>query len=130
MLKPELTPPTHLPADPASDTVILDLSSGPIGNIQHLSHCDIYLPMSFDHMFVGKGLNGGDVAISSLDRLNAALWEVCDLWGKDRMTMGSQRTDQPASGAPLEEAALHGLARYANLTDEALARRLPLIKDY
>ncbi|RYG26561.1 hypothetical protein EON82_02810 [bacterium] len=90
----------------------------------------MWIPGRFEAIHAVDWVEGGTMPIGSVGHLNAAIDQVCALWGKDRASFRDMPTDQPDADAPLDEAALHGLAVYSRLAEDARERRLPLILDF
>ena len=97
--------------------------------VKLLNQCETFVPGSFQATVVAQDFRGARVEITTLKRLDRALRQMCELWGKDRAEMGSMVTDPPDRRSTLNDAAIHGLAVYCRMTDAAMAQNLPLFKD-
>jgi hypothetical protein len=88
-----------------------------------------WFPSPFGGIFFAPLVDGPASPCSTLSVLDASLDECCALWGKDRAEMARLETAQPSKDAPIDDAALHGLAVFCRLADEATRRNLPMIVD-
>jgi len=131
LLHPQFPEPDQIPPNGSfqSDPAFVAANEKP-GLFQVLSQCELWIPGDFSFMFPGTTLTGKKALISSLGLLRTALDELCRLWGKDRAVLLGTATDEPSSETPLDEAALHGLAVFVQLTAAAESRGLPMILDY
>ncbi|MEZ0325908.1 MAG: hypothetical protein ACAH95_08370 [Fimbriimonas sp.] len=131
LLAPDLPEPRLVPdfSEVSNDPAFRRAMDEP-GYLHILAACELWIPGSFEFFFESQTVAGQQLGISSLLMLNAALDEVCELWGKDRLALRSQESAQPAPDATLDEAALHGLAVFSRLAYEATERNVPMILDY
>ena len=129
--RPELKAPMHLlsPEDLQKDPALRAPSPEAFDGVKLLNQCETFVPGSFQATVVAQDLRGARVEITTLKRLDRALRQMCELWGKDRAEMGSMVTDPPDRRSTLNDAAIHGLAVYCRMTDAAMAQNLPLFKD-
>ncbi len=131
LLEPELTEPALVPdfSEVSSDPAFRKAMDEP-GYLHILAACELWIPGQFEFFFESQTVAGQPLGISSLLMLNAALDEMCELWGKDRLALRGVATEQPAPETPLDEAAFHGLVVFSRLALEAAERNVPMILDY
>ncbi len=131
LLYPDAPEPTGalrldgLAEDPRYERAMLESRSGAA-----LMSVTVWLPGEFEGKVTFPGLGGEPSGAASVGALNAALDEMCALWGKDRAALWDLATDQPAEDDDFDAAALHGLAVFSRLAAEAARQNLPMLLDF
>lgn len=95
-----------------------------------LSKVELWLPGTFESMFEIETVTGHELLVTSLGQLLALLESICVKWNLNADDVAKMETDQPGSGSPLEEGAMHGLAVFLRIARKAQEAKAPLILDY
>ena len=88
-----------------------------------------FFPGNHGFAFQGTNFMGQPAGFCSLDLLDRALNSICQAYSLDRDALATSAVDQVGEEATFEQATRYAVSIYGRLTNEALARNLPLIVD-
>ena len=131
LLFPGHPEPTHaIRLDQLVESPAYDLAIESHGAFGVLGECMMWIPGNFSTVVTTRSLSGEQVGLGSIDALDRAIDEVCQLWGKDRDFVDRNALDQPGEETPFEEAATYGLATFSRMVKEAKRNELPMLLDF